>query len=248
MTEEALGHPRSDFILKTFPGDPGKAGGGSQDPRTGFLGCAKTGFLGEGQEPAGPAGCRGTRGRRLPPRLLGSWLVRRGASVSCASTPYPAAPGPSRTLTVRPHREARQTECEQRRRPEPGARAGPLCSHSPGVRGRRVRARARARAAVWLPRHGPACAALCSVRLRGALRSPPLYCALCSAVRSAPLRSSARVCTALSSVPRSEPRSALLPSSLRAPRLREKRRAREAADAGAALRRELPGVLSEASG
>lgn len=55
--EEVPGHPRRDFILKTFQGDLGKLEVGLQDQSTGFLLCIKEWFRG----PVGAFGRAGTR-------------------------------------------------------------------------------------------------------------------------------------------------------------------------------------------
>lgn len=82
---------------------------------------------------------RGTPLTSLSPRLKvfrgsSGWAPRRASlSQTPRATPDPAA---SRTLTIRPHGEVRQTEQEQRRRPERGAGAGSLGGHGLGVHGR----------------------------------------------------------------------------------------------------------------
>lgn len=83
-----------------------------------------------------------------PLALFPSWLAtnwaRPNEHPSELRFPHPDPtrhPGPRRlrdtprTLTICPHGQARQTEQEQRRGPEPGAGAGSLGSHGPGVHG-----------------------------------------------------------------------------------------------------------------
>lgn len=118
-------------MLRLSPAREGRV----QGPRGGWgrLGQLRLGVSGEGCRVAGPPLAS------LPPRLAVFW-ARPNESVPPDSFAFPTRrpgprrlPGTPRTLTIRPHGEARQTQQEQHRRAEPGAGPGSLGSHGPGV-------------------------------------------------------------------------------------------------------------------
>uniref|UniRef100_M3YNV5 Uncharacterized protein n=1 Tax=Mustela putorius furo TaxID=9669 RepID=M3YNV5_MUSPF len=136
-----------------------KANCGLPDHRTGFLQCLEEGFTDRGwgggrwgKRTLGGSG----EGHRVARAPLASFPARLAGESTPATLGFPsrtprATPGTPRTLTIRPHREARQTEQEQRRRPELDAGAASLGSHGPSVHARLARARAPAAGAAARP-------------------------------------------------------------------------------------------------
>lgn len=112
------------------------------------VGVGGAGASGDSVSQARDAGSPQRHSRHSPPGLPEGTPQR--ASLSPPG-PHAPTPGTPRTLTVRPHGEARQTEQEQRHRPELGAGTASLRSHGPGVHARRAAGRAAAAGAAARP-------------------------------------------------------------------------------------------------